>query len=437
VPRIEIRVRSGTVRTKPIPLRVLPPAESDGTPGQGDTGILRTDPYAGLPALSVASGGCEPSPIIKTRHAVLALFGPLFFALVCAAQGFRPRIERATQTRRRRRVLERAVRRLRRAKAPSPGDPDTLRRAIVMSLSEYIGVAFGVAHAGLTPDEARQVLEAHGVDPELSARLGAVFERSFKARYHGTGAEDDPARDSEAAINVLQQVDGQLRGTGKGAPPGVPAGRERLRAGVRGSLLALIIVVGLGAAPGSAKTAATRRFIWQEANWRMARARSAGDFLLAARTYEELVDMGVRNGPVFHNLGIALLAAGEFDAAADAFLRCERYAGSSPDIRRGLRHALVESTGRGSASLPWQRLPLFWHYGLSGTTRVTVSACAFSALWIAWGLRRLRRQRAARICLVLAALVFGIFGSSALTTWRLEAEVVRGTGDREVVVQRR
>ena len=56
-----------------------------------------------------------------------------------------------------------------------------------------------------------------------------------------------------------------------------------------------------------AQTAAEQRFMWNQANATFASSRTADDFRRAAETYQALVDSGVRNGPLFDNLGIALL----------------------------------------------------------------------------------------------------------------------------------
>lgn len=166
------------------------------------------------------------------------------------------------------------------------------------------------------------------------------------------------------------------------------------------------------------------RFIWREANTRMASASKADDFAAAADRYAELVRRGVRNGPLFRNLGTALLLAEQYQPAVRALERAERYGGSDPDLRRNLLLALSGAAGGDTTvALPWYRYPLFWHYGLSGRVRMNIAVLAFGAIWLLLalrlgGFRRLVRDAVA-VCIVLVIL----FGSSAATSlWQEHAE---------------
>jgi hypothetical protein len=157
------------------------------------------------------------------------------------------------------------------------------------------------------------------------------------------------------------------------------------------------------------------RFLWDQANTLMASAESPDVFLRAAEVYRQLLLEDVRNGPLLYNYGTALLQAEHFEDATHAFLRAERYLGTTPEIRR----SLALSTAAGSElrpALPWYRLLLFWHYGLPGTVRLTVVAAAFSLFWIALGIRTLGLHTAVRHVMILALLVFMLFGSSVAVT---------------------
>jgi hypothetical protein len=188
------------------------------------------------------------------------------------------------------------------------------------------------------------------------------------------------------------------------------------------TLLPIMIVWSLAACGLRGEQAVARRFIWDEANSRTGAARTPADFLAAARAYEGLVAAGVRSGPLFYNLGIALLKAGEYDAALAALLRAERYEGTNPDIERNLRLAFARGQTDRSVSLPWYRVPLFWHYGLAAPVRLTVAAVAFSLCWLALLLRFARWARGfARPLLTFAAMALILFGSSAATSLREEA----------------
>jgi tetratricopeptide (TPR) repeat protein len=190
--------------------------------------------------------------------------------------------------------------------------------------------------------------------------------------------------------------------------------------------LAAAAVTLLALAPAAlAVSAAEREFIWNEANARMAAAASPRDFLRAAESYQKLVDLNVRNGSLFYNLGTALLNAERYAEAIDAFARAERYGGSRPDIARNLQvaHARMEKVRELSPT--WDRVVLFWHYGLSCATRARVAALAFLALWVGLTLRRIGRRHAARAVIAIALIALVLFGSSVANSLHRESNAQR------------
>ncbi len=178
----------------------------------------------------------------------------------------------------------------------------------------------------------------------------------------------------------------------------------------------------LGAGSAAALDASERQFIWQEANARLASARTPADARRAAQTYQKLVDAGVRNGPLFYNLGTALLQAGQPGPAADALLRAERYLGAAPDLRRNLAIALARKADTPASPMPWQRAALFWHYRLTAAQRAALAAACFSLFWVLLALRRIApRLHGMRLLLAGAGIGLVLFGSSTLTSWHQEA----------------
>jgi len=177
-----------------------------------------------------------------------------------------------------------------------------------------------------------------------------------------------------------------------------------------------------------ASNEAERRFIWAEANAKMAAARTPQEFAAAADTYRRLESLGVRNGPLFYNLGTALLKAGKYEEAEAALLRAERYLGTTEDIERNLLLALQKGQAGVTARLPWYRPLLFWHYGLGMTVRVRIAAGAFSVFWFALLLRRMNLGERALVNTLsaLAVLVVILFSSSvASSVYQEHREMIR------------
>ena len=177
---------------------------------------------------------------------------------------------------------------------------------------------------------------------------------------------------------------------------------------------------------------ASARFLWEQANARIAAAKTPEEFLESARTYNQLVAADVRNGPLFYNLGTALLLAGDGENAAAALRRAERYLGSTSEVRVNLRQALALQSGQPDADLPWDHVVFFWHYDEPLRVRTLVALCGWNLLWLALLIRLLTRptkvamqrlpgntgsagrvQSFANSCLFFGLLLFLVFTSSA------------------------
>ena len=178
-------------------------------------------------------------------------------------------------------------------------------------------------------------------------------------------------------------------------------------------ICALLLVCGSSA---WALDAAERSFIWNEGQALMTTASKPDDYRRAAQAYKQLIDAGVRNGPLFYNLGTALLQAGQYERSLDALTRAERYLGHQPDIRRNMSIALARKQKTPGVEWPWYRILLFWHFNLSSATRIIIAVSAFTLFWLALTLRRLGFQRGTNALAVLAFLTFIAFGSSAATS---------------------
>jgi hypothetical protein len=189
---------------------------------------------------------------------------------------------------------------------------------------------------------------------------------------------------------------------------------------------------------------ATARFLWEQAHAGMASARTPEDFLAAARVYNRLVTDGARNGPLFFDLGTALLLAGDGPNAVAALRRAERYAGSTPEIRTNLRLAKAVLAGQTDADLSWQRVVFFWHFDLPARARLLVALTGWCLLWAGALLRLPTRPQAQdahrsadnRIravggsCVFFGILLAFVFGASAAITALQEQQDIRTWPER-------
>jgi hypothetical protein len=181
-------------------------------------------------------------------------------------------------------------------------------------------------------------------------------------------------------------------------------------------ILASLLVPGMCAGQES-----VHAFAWNQANNLLSSAETPDEYISAAVVYQRLIDGGVRNGPLFYNLGTALLGAQRYDDGIRHLLRAERYMGHHEDIKHNLALAIAKRDEDPEAGLPWYRVVLFWHYRLSLETRLVICALAFSVCWVAALLRFTGFMRW-RYVLAGAIAAFAMFGYSAATDLYAESE---------------
>lgn len=186
---------------------------------------------------------------------------------------------------------------------------------------------------------------------------------------------------------------------------------------------------------------AARAFLWEQANTQAAAAVKPEDYLKAAQTYNRLVADGVRNGPLFLNLGGTLVMAGDGANAAAAFARAERHLGATPETRQGLAAALALQAGRAHADLPWSRTAFFWHYAFPCPMRALTALGGWTLFWVGVFCRILLKRRKghaflrslSETCMLTGGLIAAVFASSALMTLAHERHDAATWGSRVFV----
>jgi hypothetical protein len=177
-------------------------------------------------------------------------------------------------------------------------------------------------------------------------------------------------------------------------------------------LAALLTAATAISAPDSAA-----QFESQLAMSHLIKAQKPQQFEESAAALKHIIDRGIRNAPLFYNYGTAMLMANHPQEALNAFIRAERYSGTTWEIKRNMLLA-TEKLDEDSITprLPWYRIPLFWHYGLAGRTRLTIASTAFLLLWLTPLIISNRKKDARRIIFGSALVILILFGSSAATT---------------------
>ena len=350
----------------------------------------------------------EPASLIgnPARPALIAAIGPVVFALTGLFVLVRRRTPAFLLARRRRHAFARAESAL----AQPGANPCAVLR-------QYLSDRFTIRTGALTPSEAQALLTANGIPDDLAHQFASLMQRHFDASFGGE-EKNPPLRTSRASVQPLPlDVESTLSGIERHLNS---TRTKHLSKGIL-SLLAL----SLSVLHSSASTSAERQFIRDEAVTGMMSAKAPADFMVAASSFQKLVDLGVRNASLFFNQGTALLLADKPGDAITVLRRAERYGGSTPDIRRNLAIAQARVEGLKTPQDLWSRTVLFWHYGLPCADRTLLLAWAFSGLWAAAAIGLLGARRTGKTAATLGLIILITFGSSVLVTLQEESHPQR------------
>ncbi|MBR3086530.1 MAG: BatD family protein [Kiritimatiellae bacterium] len=377
------------VETPPIPLQVDATTQISVV-GDGD------DHESILPEGIVYSPLDDFGAVSVTWRS--ALWPPIIFLAAIAATWLARTLKRHFAATRRSRLASRARRRLRRI-ARSGGSSEAIPPA-----REFAAALTGAGPASLTSGEALSRLLSEGY-AETSARDFANALATLEQGVFGASATSAP----DAAASLAKAADDLA---------GDPAWRRRkgpafpFAAPPAAALLALLalLAAALPRTPELPIQSPPDAFDWGRAQSAIAAAQTPADFLAAARLYAAMADSGAATGPLYHNLGTALLLAGEPGAASVAF--------DSAMLRRGAarettaNYALAQRSLSGTASLPPSRYILCWHWLLHLKWRIAIATALWWTLWLlAAAMAALRRPRWTP--LAASAAAFAIFASSA------------------------
>ncbi len=420
------------IATELIPLAVKKGSEVTGSQIVGNTNRLqavsrieddRTKPIA---AARTGMTGSDSVPLLgNPAWLALAGAGPVLFLLGLMFQFYREHNEQHRAALRRQQAMPHAWRRLSRAIKLSAIDTSAAADEVCDAIRQYVSERLGVPAAGITPEDTRRMLTAASEPPAIIAskamvvaddpvgELCRIFENYFNAGFSTQTEFKDIGVDCRKLRKLIPKIELALRKFER---------RKRRQAVAQPLLLIAGSLILFSCLPAHALDASERAFIWNEGQAHMAAARTPEDYLRAAQTYQKLVDAGVRNGPLFYNLGTAFLHAGQIAPAIDALQRAEQFLGFQNDIRQNLKIAMARKANNETAEWPWYRLVMFWHFYLSAATRLMVTAIAFFVFWVILILRLLGIRRGdVNTIMILAALAMVLFGSSVATSWHQAA----------------
>ncbi len=408
-----------TVTTAPVPIQARATTQIATSAGNGkdlETAAIDTRTRPVPAGLTLTVQGARPDSLLPPHRLtrLLLLAGPALCLLAALATPLAA-FMRALRTRRRRSgALHRARVALRHAPTP-----ELAARAV----RAYLADRLDVAGNALTPAETDALLRQRNVPAEAAAAGRDVLARLDEAMYRPDASA--PLAEILRPLNeLLPRIDAALDKSDRSA-------------GSVGSVQSVLLAVFFLSAPLFADDAA-RAFLWEQANAQAASAAKPEEYLKAANTYNRLVADGVRNGPLFLNLGSTLVMAGDGANAAAAFARAERHLGATPETRQGLAAALALRSGRSHADLPWARIAFFWHYAFPCPMRALSALGGWNLFWLGVLFRLLLKRRQghaflrslSETCMLTGGLFALVFAASTLMTLAHERHDTATWGSR-------
>ncbi|MDO9542891.1 MAG: BatD family protein [Kiritimatiellia bacterium] len=417
--------------TSPLPLTVRRGAEVTEAQVIGSTNQL-TEKKEGKDIRKIAAApirldnnGALPASLLGDSRILLAAgAGPALYFIIVLSAFIGRSGRKIMHARHIHSAKDRAARRLKNAEKIGRKDLRSAAALICEAARKYLGERLNRDTSSATPAEAVSFLTENGVSKEPAEKFGAIYEKYFNAGFAHAHLHGSLPDDCRALKELIGRIDKELGRKSR------PKESHKLRC------LPVIIFIFCALTGGNALSLDNSEcvFVWNEANAQMQNARTPTEYLRAALIYQRLIDDDVRNGPLFYNIGTALLLAERYELASDAFERAERYLGRQADNDQNLKIAFAKKTKSRTVFLPWYRLAALWHFYLSCPQRTYIASGAFLVFWLALSLRRLGVKRMTNTVAMFSLVVFVVFASSVAASWQMENSAKRFNLNAQPVV---
>lgn len=393
-----------TVKSDPIPVRANAVQEVSASDVIGPDTNTVTDVFLSAngensrfaTAISVAPRGASlPAPLFRTRAFIAVVAMPLLCVVTWLSGILFSLLPGAKRRMRIQQALPKCRSSLNRLPKLQAHDKRKASRELIHALQRYVSSRFEVDASSYTPKELGSMFAGHSESSacELITRL----EPHYNAAFSSQEIESNPAQDGKAILRILKRIE--------------QTGKKKRKPTDSTAIALLICLLPLL----SLASQQERRFAWNEGNARMGNARTETEFLQAARAYHRVETLGGGHPLLFLNTAIALYEAETYDDAMRYARRAERYMGKDEQIR-ALMLSIINAKEKDSASptqsLPWYRVPLFWHYDLSLQSRIWVGLICANLFFLGVFLRIIKRKATAQILVISGLVGVAVFSAS-------------------------
>lgn len=314
------------------------------------------------------------------------------------------------------RARKQAAKRLAAARRAQEGNHGEVFYAeISRALRQFVGDKLNVSATGLTHPELHDAVVAAGAPAETASRVVELLDRCDAARFAPSSMGAERLRDTlHDAESLIVALDTQWARRGRTAPAA---------AGTTTAALAWLCVVAVAATAVRAQEAAS------PAEWlqRGHTAYEAGRFADAIAAYQQAERAGVRNGPLYFDLGNAHYKNGELAPAIACYRRAEMLSPRDPLVRSNLEFARARREDKAvqSGTMPVVAAVLAVFRSLSLNEWIAFCAGLYTLGCAVWIVGTFRRERSAALRAAFTTLVILFVVATGFTVAKVRA--VRGT----------
>ena len=413
-----------TITTIPVPIRVDPAPQVAAIDGSEAVDlpdeVVRYYPTAISFDTSTTSGSI--SFLIKQ----LAIISPFIWVVALLLQKILSKRKRLIEYIKNMSATEAAIKRLSIANVPAE---------VMSAVSTFISKKFKIKTTGSTPDDILKALNEQKISSEIITQLSKPLKRIFDLSFAPNADIPTEVTDAkEKLLPVLQKL--------KGKSSTLP----QICICIGAIVACIAIVVGpiIAAILLSISTTQIEKrstpdeYELRQANLLVNTAISKKDFTAIATNYYTRFSYNFNSSKpipaLLHNYATALTLAGHPQKAIDVIDYIETITGATKELDNSRLFAMQSlqeqdslqteedgiSTILESPTLPWYRMPLFWHYQYSISERGNALCIIWTILWALLIIRLLPTNRKpVNIAIAIAFVAFIFVSSSYLASREL------------------
>ena len=413
-----------TITTIPVPIRVDPAPQVAAIDGSEAVDLLdevvRYYPTAISFDTSTTSGSI--SFLIKQ----LAIISPFIWVVALLLRKIISKRKRLIEYIKNMSATEAAIKRLSNANVPAE---------VISAVSTFISKKFKIKTTGSTPDDILKALNEQKISSEIITQLSKPLKRIFDLSFApNADIPTEVAAAKEKLLPVLQKLKGK-----SSTLPQICICIGAIVACIAIVVGPIIVAILLSISTTQIEKRSTPdEYELRQANLLVNAAVSKKDFTAIATNYYTRFSYNFNSSKpipaLLHNYATALTLAGHPQKAIDVIDYIETITGTTKELDNSRLFAMqslqeqdslqIEKDGIStileSPTLPWYRMPLFWHYQYSISERGNALCIIWTILWALLIIRLLPTNRKpVNIDIAIAFVAFIFVSSSYLASREL------------------